>query len=194
MTDDNGAFIFADNGEEQYINGEVTYSIVVSKGEDYLVAKDQITTVDVTESTTFIKEFFIQPISDDPIEFPEVQYEFAKWGLLENSKDSLDYLFEILVDNATIIIELQAHTDSRGSDSDNITLSQKRAQSCVDYLISKGINGDRLVARGYGESRLKITDAQISSMPTKAEKEAAHQKNRRTEFTVLSFDYVPKEQ
>lgn len=194
MTDDNGGFNFADNGEDRYINGEVTYSLVVSKGEDYLVAKDQITTVDLGESTTFIKEFFIQPISDEPIEFPEVQYEFAKWALLETSKDSLDYLHEILVDNATIIIELQAHTDSRGSDKDNITLSQKRAQSCVDYLITKGIDADRLVARGFGESRLKITDQQISNMPTKAEKEAAHQKNRRTEFTVLSFDFVPKEQ
>ena len=194
MTDDNGGFYFADNGAERYINSEVTYSIVVSKGEDYLVAKDQITTVGLGESTTFIKEFFIQPISDDPIEFPEVQYRLAKWDLLENSKDSLDYLFDILVDNPTIIIELQAHTDSRGSDADNQVLSQKRAQSCVDYLISKGIPTDRMVAHGYGETRLKLSDDQIAKMPTKAEKEAAHQKNRRTEFSVLSFDYVPKEE
>lgn len=194
MTDDNGGFYFADNGAERYINSEVTYSIVVSKGEDYLVAKDQITTVGLGESTTFIKEFFIQPVSDDPIEFPEVQYKLAKWDLLESSKDSLDYLYEILVDNPTIIIELQAHTDSRGSNADNQVLSQKRAQSCVDYLISKGIPTDRMVAHGYGETRLKITDEQISKMPTKAEKEAAHQKNRRTEFSVMSFDYVPKEE
>lgn len=194
MSDDNGGFYFAENGAERYINPDVTYSIVVSKGEDYLVAKDQITTVGLDESTTFIKEFFIQPISDEPIEFPEVQYEFAKWGLLENSKDSLDYLYAILVDNPTIVIELQAHTDSRGSDADNLVLSQKRAQSCVDYLKTKGIDPKRMVAHGYGETRLKISDAQISKMPTEAEKEAAHQKNRRTEFTVLSFDYVPKEQ
>ena len=81
MSDDNGGFYFAENGAERYINQDVTYSIVVSKGEDYLVAKDQITTVGLSESTTFIKEFFIQPISDEPIEFPEVQYELAKWGL-----------------------------------------------------------------------------------------------------------------
>ncbi len=194
MSDENGGFRFAENGAERYINSDVTYSIVVSKGEDYLVAKDQITTVGLGESTTFIKEFFIQPISDEPIEFPEVQYEFAKWGLLENSKDSLDYLYNILVDNPTIIIELQAHTDSRGSDDANMVLSQKRAQSCVDYLITKGIVSQRMVAHGYGETRLKITDDQINNMPTQAEKEAAHQKNRRTEFTVLSFDYVPKEE
>jgi len=194
MSDENGGFRFAENGAERYINADVTYSIVVSKGEDYLVAKDQVTTVGLAESTTFIKEFFIQPISDEPIEFPEVQYEFAKWGLLENSKDSLDYLYNILIDNPTIIIELQAHTDSRGSDDANMVLSQKRAQSCVDYLITKGIVSQRMVAHGYGETRLKITDDQINNMPTQAEKEAAHQKNRRTEFTVLSFDFVPKEE
>ena len=193
VTDDAGGFMFADNGADRYINIDVTYSLVVSKGEDYLVAKDQITTVGLTESTNFIKEFFIQPVTVEAIEFPEVQYELAKWDLLPNSKDSLDYLYQVLIDNPTIIIELQAHTDSRGSDDANMTLSQKRAQSCVDYLISKGIPQERMVPKGYGETRLKVTDDQINAMATNAEKEAAHQKNRRTEFSVLSFDYVPKE-
>jgi len=194
MTDDNGGFYFADNGENRYINPDATYSIVVSKGEDYLVAKDQVTTVDLNESTTFIKEFFIQPISDEPIEFPEVQYELDKANLLENSKDSLDYLYNILFDNPTIVIELQAHTDSRGSDEYNIDLSQRRAQSCVDYLITKGIDPQRLKPRGFGETRLRITDEQILKMTTEAEKEAAHQKNRRTEFTVISFDFIPEDE
>jgi peptidoglycan-associated lipoprotein len=194
MTDDNGGFYFDDNGDTRYINDDVTYSLVVSKGEDYLVAKDQITTVDLGESTTFIKEFFLQPINDDPIELPEVQYELDKARLLENSKDSLDYLYDILTDNPTIIIELQAHTDSRASDEYNLDLSQRRAQSCVDYLISKGIDPERMVPRGFGETRLRVTDEQIAMMPTEAEKEAAHQRNRRTEFIVISFDYIPKEQ
>lgn len=194
MTDDNGGFYFAENGEERYINDDVTYSIVVSKGEDYLVAKDQITTVELGESTTFIKEFFMQPISEEPIEFPEVQYELDKARLLENSKDSLDYLYSIMVDNPTIIIEIQAHTDSRASDEYNLDLSQRRAQSCVDYLISKGVDSERMRPRGFGESRLRISDAQIEQMATQAEKEAAHQRNRRTEFIVVSFDYIPQEQ
>ena len=193
MTDENGGFYFAESGEGRYINPDVTYSIVVSKGEDYLVAKDQITTVDLKESTTFIKEFFLQPVSVEAISFPEVQYELDKARLLPNSKDSLDYLYQILIDNPTIIIELQAHTDSRASDEYNLDLSQRRAQSCVDYLISKGIDPARLVPKGYGETRLRISDEQIAKMQTEAEKEAAHQKNRRTEFKVISFDYVPKE-
>lgn len=197
-TDGGGAFGFSTKGEERYINPETNYSIEVSK-PDYLVAKDQISTVGLGESTTFLKEYFITFTNPEkPIEFPEVRYAFAKADLLVNeevnSKDSLDFLYQILIDNPTIIIELQAHTDSRGTDASNLTLSQRRAESCVNYLKSKGIPGDRMVAKGYGERRLRISDEQIAKMNTEEEKEAAHQKNRRTEFTVLSFDYVPKEQ
>lgn len=197
MTDGSGAFTFDKKGEERFINPETNYSIEVSK-PDYLVAKDQISTVGLSESTTFLKEYFITYTAPDKaIEFPEVRYAFAKAELQindeVNSADSLDFLYQTLVDNPTIIIELQAHTDSRGSDANNLDLSQRRAQSCVAYLESKGIPSERMVAKGYGERRLRITDAQIAQMATEEEKEAAHQKNRRTEFSVLSFDYVPKE-
>jgi peptidoglycan-associated lipoprotein len=197
MTDGSGAFTFDKKGEERFINPETNYSIQVSK-PDYLVAKDQISTVGLSESTTFLKEYFITYTAPDKaIEFPEVRYAFAKAELQindeVNSADSLDFLYQTLVDNPTIIIELQAHTDSRGSDANNLDLSQRRAQSCVAYLESKGIPAERMVAKGYGEKRLRITDAQIAQMATEEEKEAAHQKNRRTEFSVLSFDYVPKE-
>ena len=196
-TDGGGAFSFETKGDERYIKAETNYSIEVSK-PDYLVAKEQISTVGLTESTTFLKEFFITfTAPDKAIEFPEVRYAYNKADLLVNnevnSKDSLDFLYDVLVDNPTIIIELQAHTDSRGSDAYNKELSQRRAESCVDYLRSKGIPSERMVPRGYGESRLRISDAQIAKMKTEEEKEAAHQKNRRTEFSVLSFDYVPKE-
>lgn len=196
-TDGNGGFNFEENGNERYINPEVTYAIEVGK-EDYLVAKDQISTVGVKESTTFVKEFFITYVAKpDEIEFPEVRYAFDKAELQVNeevnSKDSLNFLYQTLIDNPTIIIELQSHTDSRGSDKYNLDLSQRRAQSCVDYLISKGIPSERMVAKGYGESRVRITDKQINAMKTEEEREAAHQKNRRTTFAVLSFDYVPKD-
>lgn len=195
-TDGGGAFTFAEKGEDRFINPETNYSIQVAK-PDYLVAKDQISTVGLDESTTFLKEYFITYTVKNVIEFPEVQYAFAKAELLVNddvnSKDSLDFLYSTLIDNPTIIIELQAHTDSRGTNSANLTLSQRRAQSCVDYLESKGIPIERMVAKGYGETKPKITDKQISAMKTEEEKEAGHQKNRRTEFTVISFDYVPQD-
>ncbi|MFT6997035.1 MAG: peptidoglycan-associated lipoprotein [Cryomorphaceae bacterium] len=197
-TDAGGAFGFAEKGEERYINPETNYSIEVSK-PDYLVAKDQISTVGIPESTTFLKEYFITfTAPDKAIEFPEVRYAYNKAELQVNdevnSLDSLDFLFNVLSDNPTIIIELQAHTDSRGKDPYNKDLSQRRAESCVQYLSSKGIPTERMVAKGYGEGKLRITDKQIAALATEEEKEAAHQKNRRTEFTVLSFDYVPMEE
>ncbi len=197
LSDAGGAFSFAEKGEERYINPETNYSIQVAK-PDYLVAKDQISTVGLNESTTFLKEYFITfTAPDKAIEFPEVRYAFAKAELQineeVNSADSLDFLYRTLVDNPTIIIELQAHTDSRGKDAANMDLSQRRAQSCIDYLAGKGISKERMVAKGYGESRLRISDAVIAKMPTEEEKEAAHQKNRRTEFSVLNFNYVPQD-
>jgi peptidoglycan-associated lipoprotein len=63
----------------------------------------------------------------------------------------------------------------------------------VNYLVTKGIDPARMVPKGYGESKLRISDAQIKAMKTKEEQEAAHQQNRRTEFRVLSYDYVPKD-
>ena len=85
-------------------------------------------------------------------------------------------------DNPTLEIELASHTDSRGTDKYNQDLSQRRAQSVVDYLVSRGIARDRMVAKGYGESRLinKCADGVSCS-------EAEHQQNRRTEFTITSF-------
>ncbi|MFT4661302.1 MAG: peptidoglycan-associated lipoprotein [Patiriisocius sp.] len=188
--DGNGAFNFADNGDERYINPDVNYTIEVGL-VDYLVAKDNISTVGMEESTTFVKEYFLQSTKVDEINFPEVQYDLGSAALKPASKDSLNFLLTTLVDNPTIIIELAAHTDSRGQNNTNQKLSDNRAQSCVDYLISKGIPSARMKSRGYGETKLKVSDAAIRKMSTTEEKEAGHQKNRRTVFRVLSWDYVP---
>jgi peptidoglycan-associated lipoprotein len=194
LTDENGGFNFAENGKDRYIKENTSYSILAEK-EGYLVVKDQITTVGLDESTTFVKEYYLQPATKDiVIKLPEVQYDLGKFELRPEGKDSLETLYQTLIDNPTIIIELAAHTDSRDNDARNQVLSQNRAQSCVNFLVTKGIDPARMVAKGYGESRLRITDAQIKAMKTKEEQEAAHQQNRRTEFRVLSYDYVPKDQ
>jgi len=113
-------------------------------------------------------------------------YDYNKATLRDASKNELDRLVKLLNENPTIKIELSAHTDSRGGDKYNEDLSQKRAQSCVDYLVKNGIAADRLVSKGYGESRLVITDAEIAKLKFEEDKEAAHQENRRTEFKILS--------
>ncbi|MEQ8325253.1 MAG: OmpA family protein [Vicingaceae bacterium] len=190
ITDDKGEFQFADKGSGRYINENTSYTLMVAAAE-YLNAKGNETTVGEEESKVFYHEYRLVPV-DKPIKLPEILFELAKWDLLPQSKDSLSFLFDILIDNPTIVIELAAHTDSRDSDQRNLVLSQKRAQSCVDYLIERGIDRDRMIAKGYGESRPKITDSQIAKLKSTEEKEAAHQQNRRVEFSVLRDDFIPK--
>lgn len=194
-TDNLGFYQFAENGDSRYLLPSVTYSITVSV-PDYLNGKGKETTVGVTQSTTFIKDFALQPTKKGKvlaeIPMPEVLYDLGSYTLRPESKDSLDYLYTVLTDNPTIVIELAAHTDSRGSDKANKTLAENRAKSCVDYLISKGIPAERMKPVGYGESKLRITDAQIAKLKSNEEKEAAHQKNRRTVFSVIRTDFVPK--
>lgn len=198
MTDELGYYEFdqVTGGTERYIKDETSYTIEVTR-EKYLAGKGQETTVGLLKSTKLVHDFKIQPITEGEITFPEVRYDLAKWELQVNdsvnSKDSLDYLYTTLIENPTIVVELMAHTDARGSDKANMTLSQKRAQSCVDYLVSKGIPADRMVAKGYGETQPIIAEDIINGLPTKEEKEAAHQKNRRTTFRVLRDDYVAPE-
>ncbi len=193
LTDDAGNFQFVEDGKDRFIKENTTYSILAEM-DGFLVVKDQVTTVGLDESTTFVKEYFLQPFDRvEDIRMPEVQYETGKWTLTEAGKDSLEFLYRVLVDNPTIVIELAAHTDTRDSEQRNMVLSQNRAQSVVNYLVTKGIDPARMVPKGYGESRPRISDKQIAAMKTKEEQEAAHQQNRRTVFRVISSDYVPKE-
>lgn len=121
---------------------------------------------------------------------------------------ALDSLVRLLELNPTITIELMAHTDHIGGDQFNFELSQKRAQSVVNYLIEKGVNPQRLVAKGYGETWPKkvtreiasryewlkrgdeLTEKFIEALPSEEQKEAARAVNRRTEFRVLSTNFI----
>jgi peptidoglycan-associated lipoprotein len=187
-----GTFEFADKGNgESYINKNTSYSITVSK-PNYLNAKGKETTVGLEESKIFAHLYELIPIKEEGIKLPEILYEFNKTTLTDQAKDSLDYLYDILVDNPTIVIQLRANTDSRGSDKYNEKLSQGRAESVVQYLTTRGIDPARMEPKGYGETNLLISDAEIAKLPTEEEREAAHQLNRRTDFIVLRDDFVPK--
>ena len=115
-----------------------------------------------------------------PIEIKNILYDFDKASLRPESKIALDTLVNIMRDNPVIKIELSSHTDSVGSDTYNMKLSQQRAQSCVDYIIEKGISKDRITAKGYGESIPKVPN----SLPNGQDDPAGRQMNRRTEFTI----------
>ena len=191
-TDNNGTFVLAENGADRLIKPNSSYKITVGQ-EGYLNAKGNETSIGEKDSKVFYHLYELQPVKG-PIKLPQINYEFARWELLPESKDSLNYLYDIMIDNPTIVIELAAHTDFIGSQRDNQVLSQKRAQSCVDYLIGRGIVKERMVAKGYGEDRPLpgLTESKIKAMKTKEEQEIARAKNRRTEFSVIREDYVPK--
>lgn len=191
-TDKTGYYVASLNPALSYtISTEAKTALKTSYAERYLNSSEQgkVTTVGEGESKTFKKDFCVTPATTE-IRFPAVLYELDKADLLQASKDSLDFLYQTLVANPTIVIELSAHTDSRATDAYNMKLSDARAKSCVDYLISKGIPEGRLVPKGYGESKLLVKDSEIAKLKSKEEQEAAHQKNRRTVFKVLRWDYV----
>jgi len=171
--------------------GKTSKSSSFSK-DGYLANKDVrvITTVGLDKSQDFKADFSVKPVVPD-LRMPQILYALGSAELLPESKDSLNYLYNILKDNPSTVIELDAHTDSQGKAASNMTLSAARAQSCVDFLVNdKGINGKRLVAKGFGSTQPLITDDQIKAASSKEERDALHAKNRRTAFKVLSFDFV----
>lgn len=141
-----------------------------------------LSTVGLTDSKEFEHDFFLTPIPAGEIVIPGIEYDFDKATLRPESKKILDDLVVFLELNDNISVEISSHTDARGSDKYNERLSQDRAKSCVDYLISKGISADRLAAKGYGEKQPLIKEADINKLATEEEREAAHQRNRRTAF------------
>lgn len=187
------------------LKADVDYIFVASK-KGYLNGKDKETTKGQEKSREFMVTILLPPI-DRPIELPNILYDFGKWDLRPESMVSLDKLVETLNDNENVTIELMSHTDSRDTEEYNLDLSQKRAQIVVKYLIDKGIEPERLSAKGYGESTPKVVDALIAAqnpflkqgttlseqfintLANDEQKEIAHQINRRTEFRVLRIDY-----
>jgi len=117
-----------------------------------------------------------------PIEIENIYYQFDRWEIMKEATPALDKIIEVMKDNSSIVIELSSHTDALGSDSYNQSLSEKRAKFAVDYIVSRGIDDKRLVAKGYGESKL-LNECQEKSDCS----EEQHQENRRTEFMVLEF-------
>lgn len=123
----------------------------------------------------------LQVIPEAAIKVENVYYDFNKASLQPESFASLDELVQLLNDNPEMIIELSAHTDSKGTDEYNDKLSDARANSVVEYLISKGIDKNRLVAKGYGESMPVAPNTNDDG----SDNPEGRQLNRRTEFRVL---------
>jgi len=195
-------------GKSQVLQN-TTYEIVVSK-PNYFNSSATITTVGHEKGKDFTQDFLLKPIPEEPIILPEILYDLARWDLKPQYEDSLQGLIQTLDENPRLVVELASHTDSRDSYERNDILSQKRAQSVVDYLILRGIDGARLVAKGYGERvprKLEknlnrggyqfkegdvLDEAFVAALPSVEAQEIAHAMNRRTDFSILRKDYVPR--
>jgi len=126
------------------------------------------------------------PISNStPTLLANVFFDLGKSTLRPESFVELNKLFDFLVNNPTLAIEIGGHTDTRGDDKENLKLSNDRAKAVYDYVISKGIVAKRISFKGYGETKPVIVDSEISKLATEQEREAAHQSNRRTEYKII---------
>ncbi|MBI2259080.1 MAG: PD40 domain-containing protein [Flavobacteriia bacterium] len=124
-------------------------------------------------------------VSSTPVVLNNVFFDLNKASLRPESFIELNKLKEFLLQNSTVKIEVSGHTDTRGEEKENLLLSENRAKSVLDYLVSQGIPSNRITSKGYGESQPVIKDVEISKLSSEKEKEKAHQKNRRTEYKVI---------
>jgi peptidoglycan-associated lipoprotein len=208
-TDIRGYYTF----DKTKVLGDLTYEVLIQKNGYYENdnAKGRETTVGLTENKDLKHDFVINPIPKEPVVLPDILFDLAKWDLKPQYEDSLRGLLKIMEENPTFVIELRSHTDIRPIPMTNDTLSQRRAESSIRFLIESGIDPDRLIAKGYGERVPRTLDKDIvsrgytfkkgtvlneefiKSLRSKNEQEAAHDLNRRTEFLILRDDYIPKE-
>jgi outer membrane protein OmpA-like peptidoglycan-associated protein len=182
-------------------NKEGNYTIELIPGKDYriVVKRDGFLSNEYTFSTKgkrddepiLINASLSRP-TDAVITLKNVYYEYASAVLTEESKNVLDTtLLRILINNPEIIIEMASHTDNIGDDKSNLKLSQHRAESVVNYLVSKDIDRERLKAKGYGEKQ----PIAANQNPDGSDNPEGRQLNRRTEFKIVGklLNVKPKE-
>ena len=194
-----------DGSFEQEIKPNVSY-VFLGTCKGYLNHKEELRVEPVLESEEYTLQFPLANISA-PVLIENIFYDFDKATLRPESATALDKLVDLLNENPNVTIELSAHTDNRGSDQYNERLSQRRAESVVNYLIEHGIASDRLTPKGYGEGKPKtvkrkltekydwlkaddvLTEEFINELKDEEKQEICHQLNRRTEFIVLRTTY-----
>lgn len=197
MGKDDGSFRFP-------LQRGVSYTMLAG-APGYLNARQEFTSDTAEEDAEYGVDFILASINK-PVVIENIFYDFDKASLRPESKTALDEMAKMLLENKNVTIEMGSHTDRKGTDEYNLELSQRRAQSVIDYLIAAGIEQERLKPQGYGETKPKIitkklarefpqfeegtelTEEYIETL-SDTDQEIADQINRRTEFQVLSIDY-----
>ena len=195
------------------VRRDVVYKMYLSK-KDYFSIEGSESTKGYTTDKTLVHDFRMEPVPLRPVILPEIRFDLAKTELKGEFMDSLMDLYIVMENNPNIVVEIRSHTDCQpyiGLTND--TLSQRRAQTVVDYLVSRGIERDRLVAKGYADRVPRTLDEDVvvtyngKQYPFSAgsvmecdyiatldpeRQQAAHSLNRRLEFLVLRTDYVSR--
>lgn len=193
-----------DGSFEQVVKPGVKY-VFLATCDGFLNYKEELT-IDSSEVSTTDTLYFPLPSMNSPVLVRNVFYEFNSAKLTDASRQSLDKLVGLLADNANVSIELSSHCDYRGNELYNRRLSQHRAESVVEYLVSHGVDSGRLKAVGYGKLRPKVVTKRLAETykflhegDTLTEKyikklkpeqqDTCNALNRRTEFRVLTTTY-----
>ena len=194
-----------DGSFEQAIQPNVDY-IFLATCKGFLNHKEELRVQPVQESEEYTLQFPLPSIRV-PVLIDNIFYDFDKATLRPESKEALDELVKLLNENTNVTIELSAHADYRGKADYNKRLSQRRAESVVNYLIEHGIAADRLTPVGYGVEKPKVirkkltekypwlkaddvlTEEFIKKLKDDEKEEICNQLNRRTEFIVLRTTY-----
>ena len=197
------------------VKGDGSFTQEIRPGVDYVFLgtckgflnhKEELRVDTVQESQEYVLQFPLPSITA-PVLIDNIFYDFDKATLRPESQTALDELVKLLEENPNVTIELSAHTDYKGSEQYNERLSQRRAESVVNYLIEHGIAKDRLTPKGYGKQKPKtvkrkltekypflkegdiLTEEYVKNLKDEEQQEQCNQLNRRTEFTVLRTTY-----
>lgn len=176
-TDENGKYSWK-------LKPESVNKIHASKEGYFKSGSTEISTLGKVISETFRADFQLEEIIiEKPIVLENIYYDLAKWEIRPDAAAELDKFVTVLIDNPGISVELSSHTDARADDRYNMILSEKRAKSAVEYMISKGVSASRLKWKGYGETKLinQCGNGVVCD-------EKGHQINRRTEFKVIKIE------
>lgn len=189
---------------------------IIATHPDYYPDTIDFTTNGVKESKTFEERFYLKakPLPPPEPEFDTITteqaivlenilYDFDSDRIREEAESDLQVVYELMTEYPDMKIELSSHTDNRGNDNYNEDLSQRRAESARRWLVRKGIDRDRIVAKGYGENQPQTVSAKqatqheflqegdvltpeyITKLPNEEQQEVAHEINRRTEFKII---------
>ena len=191
VTGDDGKFLFRVYENEDYT--------MVGETDGYLVKRQGYTTKGRAVDPSTLKDLITNITLDTVIVLDKIEinktfvldniyYNFNRAEIREDAAKELDKLVQLLIDNPEIKIELGSHTDSVDTDAFNLDLSRRRAESAVRYIVQNGIAPDRIVAKGYGESK----PIARNTNPDGTDNPDGRQKNRRTEFKILEVGVIPK--